>query len=657
MNDPKKSFNNSSENPKNDSNDETQIRENDFERSFKYLEIDNSPEKFIYEGDEKMNVFENYQGKVDYLISVLLKDDTSFGSKLLEKILEGIYNNLNNLADLGISSENTLICIFINKIKSNSIFKSDEIQNRKNNLNYFYYIKASKINNPFPIIYIFSKSRELTYKEALKCYYLGIMDQIKMNKKPIFSSVITAGVKPETSSLKKLMLCSYNNLKKHGAAVGLIESNGYGLFSMIEQYERTHFNIYNMNFYAMSSTVPLCSLLSTIYIDDNIFQILKDYYSLKNKNRNQTINCHDYDLGLYLNNNNINIQFYSKESAGILYLNIKELNYTDYQEIWVNRYSGYYGNLFGLLNQLKNFENGLLKKIFLFFQIIGFLIEFIYPSLSTMVIYSIFYEAFNTYDYRVAAFFTMLYIFMLLASGLCSLVSKIPQEMKMTNYFIYIFMEVYYLFILICSVIAINNVKRNTDQNDYKFNNAAISCIIVFTIIPYIIPLLLNISSISKKFLNMLIYIFLGAPSSTSNFLMAQLWNASDTPGGNEIDERKSITLIIFFLTNLFFGSLTFYNNTRSKRANCVMGYGIFFLLYNFFKVIAIIINIMSNSENEALKEAKNSKIINDIKSSFGKDYDYRSEEKPLKNSSQFYNNPSYNLSNSGNNENYEDNN
>ena len=657
---PKKSLNNSNDNPQKENNkDETKIEEQNFERLFNYLEIDNSPKKFIYEGDEKINEFESHKGNFNYLIAVLLKDDSKNGSKLLEKTLDGIYSNLKELQDLGICSENSLVCIFINEIKSFSLFDNTiDIHNKKSNLNIFYYIKAHKTKYPSSNIYIFGKTRELTDKEALKCYYLGIMDQIKKDKRPIFSSVITAGVEPELSSLKKLILMSYKNLKNYGAAVGLIESNGYGLFSMIEQYERTHFNIYNMNFYAKSSTVPLSSLLSTIYIDDNIFRILKDYYSYGNKNGNQTINYHDYSLGLYLNNNNINIQFYSKECSGKL--NLEELKYTDYQEIWVNRYSGYYGNFFGLLNQLKNCENDCFKKIFLFFQIIGFLIEFIYPSISSMVIYSIFYEAFDTYDYRVSTFFTMLYIFMLLASGLCSLVSKRPQEMAITNHFLYIFMEVYYFFIIICSIIAMNNIKKNTDHNEYKFNNAAISCIIVFTLIPYIIPLLLNISSISKNFFNMIIYIVLGAPSSTSNFLMAQLWNASDTPGGNEINERKSVTLIIFFLTNLFFGSLTFYNNTRRKRANCVMGFGIFYLLYNFFKVIAIIMNIFGNTtNNEAIDSSKNSNIINSIKMSFDKfdDNDNRSEQKPLKNSSQFYNNISNNLSDNVNNDYYENNN
>ena len=657
-NDPKKSANytNDDSKEKENNNEITQVEESNklSERVFNYLERDNSPEKFNFEGEEKTNSFEINKGKYDYMICVLLKDDSNISNKLLDKTLEGIYQNLNNLQDLGISPANTLVCIFINKIIYYSLFPTDEIQNIKPTQSFYLY-SIAKFKSL--TIYLVTKPRGLTDYEALKCYYLGILEQIKMEKKPIFSSVITAGVEPQ--SLKKLILSSYYNLKIHGASTGVIESNGFGLFPMIEQYERFHFNTYNMNFYGMAAAVPISSLLSTIFIDDKTFSILKDFYTLSNNYKNQSISYHDYSLGLYLYKNKINVQFLPNDLTGILHT--YELDFTDYQEIWVNRYSGYYGNFFNLIKELINFENGtLFKKFILLFQIIGFLIEFIYPSLSSMVIYSIFYEAFDIYDYRLATFFTMLYIFMLLASGMCSLVSKNPQEMRMTNFFIYIFMEVYYLLVIICSVIAMDTVKKNKSNNEYKFNNAAISCIIVFTFIPYIIPILLRINSISSNMIfNMLIYIGLGAPCSTSHFLMGQVWNASDTPGGHEIDERKSVVLIAFFLFNLFFGSLTFYNYNRKTRVKCVMGFGIFYLLYNFFKVIGIISNILGKNY-DAIDQSKNSQIIDGIKNAFGKgdDNDMRSEQKQLKNSSNYYNNNNendYENNSNGDNNNEED--
>ena len=637
--------------PKGENEENTQVQEKnsnlEMDRLFNYLEIKNSTEKFVID-DENPNIFENSIGKFNYVICVLLKDDTQRGNEMLEKTLDSIYQNLNTLNEIGISSSNTLVCIFVNKITNYYLFNKDDVHNIKEDQNYYFYTTAQKEGYQSSTIYLFTKPKELLDLEALKCYYLYVISKIRMNKQQIFSSVITAGVELKPSGLKSLILSAYDTVKTHGVSVGLVDSNGIGIFSMIEQYERTHFNIYNMNYYGMSSAVPISSLLSTMYIDNNVLSILKKYYSLAHEN--QTIDYHDYNLGLNLYQNNINIKFYSKEVAGTLFTN--ELEYTDYQEIWVNRYSGYYGNTFELIRELINMNNfNLFKKIILFFQLIGISIEFIYPSLSSMVIYSIFYEAFNTYDYRVATFFTMLYIFMLLASGMCSLVTKKPDEMKMTNMFIFFFMEVYYLFILICSVVAMNNVKKNTSNNEYKFNNAAISCIIVFTFLPYIVPMLLNIEKITSNLLNMLAYIGLGAPSSTSNLLMAQVWNASDTSGGKEIDERKSMTLLFFFLFNLFFGSLTFYNYNRRKRVECVMGFGIFYLFYNFFKTIGIVMKILGSSD-DANDPNKNGRVIDGIKNSLGKDddNDMRSEEKKLNNVN--YSNDYNNNSNDNNNNN-----
>ena len=643
MNDPKESVNDSKhDTKKNNYNDETQVEENkeniiNNSFPFKYLEKDNSPELLIFEGEEKPNIFETFQGKYDYSICILLKDDLQKSSKMLETTLNSIYDNRDSLSDLKISTSNILICIFVNEIRGYSLFNKDEfdkIKKEKNSLNTYLYLKAHKEGFISSDIFILTKPDYLSSVEALKFYYLGIISQIKLDNKIIFSSVITAGVELNKLSLKKLIINSYyaegNKIK--GAAVGLVLSSGEGIFSMVEQYERLHFNTYDMNFLGSSNTIPVSSLLSTIAIDDSNYGHIKNFY--KTIKTNQSIDFHDYNLALELYQNDIKVTFVSDETIGELkYL---DLNYFEYQEIWVNRYSGYYGNFFELL-KCYGANCNFIKIIFLTFQLIGLLIEFIYPALSTMVIYAIFYEAFDTLDYRISLFFIMIYICMLTASGMCSLVSKNPQELKFANFFLYIFMEVYYVFVLICSIVAMDNINKNRNKDEYKFNKAAISCIIIFTFLPCVIPMILNNNLFFSHILNMLTYIGLGASCSTSNFLIAEIWNAPDTAGGNQMEERKSITLIFFFLYNLFFGFLSVYNYTRRKRANCVMGLGIMFLIYNFIKIMAIIGNILGRKN---LDSNSYSKIIDRIKNDLGKggDNDLRSEEKNLKKSSQMYN-------------------
>ena len=645
MDDPKGSVNNSNgDTPNKNYNDETQVEENKENISnntlpFKYLEKDNAPEKIILDGEEKTNIFEAEKGKYDYIICILLKDDLNKSSEMLNITLRSIYANRDSLNDFGISTSTMLICVFINEIKGYSLFNKDDfakIRKESNSLNTYLYLRTHKEGySANSSIYLFTKPGYLYSVEALKYYYTNIIYQLKEDKKILFSSVITAGVEPTQTSLKKMILSSYlaGNKGANGVATGLVLSSGDGIFSMIEQYERVHFNIYDMNFLGSSSSFPVSSLLSTFAIDDLMLAYLKSYYLTVEIN--QSIDFHDYNLGLDLYQSDKNVTFINDEVMGEF--KYQELNYFEYQEIWVNRYSGYYGNFFQLLKCFGTNFN-LLKSILLFFQFVGIMIEFIYPALSTMVIYAIFFEAFDTYDYRVASFFTMIYICMLTASGMCSLVSKNPQELKRANFFLYIFMEVYYLFVLICSIVAMDNINKNKNHDEYEFNKAAISCIIIFTFIPYIIPMILKIGLISSKILNMLTYIVLGASCSSSNFLIAQIWNASDTAGGNNLEERKSVTLILFFLYNLFFGFLTAFNYTREKRANSVMGLGIIFLIYNFVRIMAIVCKILSgkNGIDSTLYAKTVDKIRNDLGK--GEDNDLRSEEKSLKKNSQVYN-------------------
>ena len=645
MDDPKGSVNNSNgDTPNKNYNDETQVEENKENISnntlpFKYLEKDNAPEKIILDGEEKTNIFEAEKGKYDYIICILLKDDLNKSSEMLNITLRSIYANRDSLNDFGISTSTMLICVFINEIKGYSLFNKDDfakIRKESNSLNTYLYLRTHKEGySANSSIYLFTKPGYLYSVEALKYYYTNIIYQLKEDKKILFSSVITAGVEPTQTSLKKMILSSYlaGNKGANGVATGLVLSSGDGIFSMIEQYERVHFNIYDMNFLGSSSSFPVSSLLSTFAIDDLMLAYLKSYYLTVEIN--QSIDFHDYNLGLDLYQSDKNVTFINDEIMGEF--KYQELNYFEYQEIWVNRYSGYYGNFFQLLKCFGTNFN-LLKSILLFFQFVGIMIEFIYPALSTMVIYAIFFEAFDTYDYRVASFFTMIYICMLTASGMCSLVSKNPQELKRANFFLYIFMEVYYLFVLICSIVAMDNINKNKNHDEYEFNKAAISCIIIFTFIPYIIPMILKVGLISSKILNMLTYIVLGASCSSSNFLIAQIWNASDTAGGNNLEERKSVTLILFFLYNLFFGFLTAFNYTREKRANSVMGLGIIFLIYNFVRIMAIVCKILSgkNGIDSTLYAKTVDKIRNDLGK--GEDNDLRSEEKSLKKNSQVYN-------------------
>ena len=246
-------------------------------------------------------------------------------------------------------------------------------------------------------------------------------------------------------------------------------------------------------------------------------------------------------------------------------------------------------------------------------------------------------------------FITMLYVAVLLASDACSIISKDKKKVKYSSYFLYLFMEAYYVFVILCSVAAMDKIHKNKNKDSYKFNKAAISLIIILTFLPYIVPMVLKTVAIIPNIVPMLMYLGLGASCSTSNFLIAKLWNAAETSGGQDQSDKKCLAIIIFFLFNLFFGSLNLYNYNRKKRANSVMGLAILFLLYNFFRIAAIAFSLLFSKDikaNETIEQ-----YIRNINGGIDNPLDYQSEQKKLKEND--FRNANYdNYENNGNNEN-----
>ena len=584
------------------------------------------------------NIYEDEGiGIIKYAICILLKDNSTINCFLLEKTIKGIINNFGDLSTLQIKPEDIYIFVFANQIikKDGNLVTKESLNKITKEKKYLKIPLKPKDENRKIKIDLICKKYRMSEIESLQIYYNYILNKLKKENRIIASSILTAGVVPNNDCLKKLIeLCfptvrNPNKIpKNYGIAVPSLEVNindnvnsNNNLFLKIAQYERIHFNIYNMSFYYQTATIPISSLLSTMLIDNSLMYKLKLYY--KKIDENATIDYHDYNLALKLYQDQFKIYYYCDENLGtISYYNF---NYMEYKDNWVNKFSGYYGNFMEILRTFINC-NRFLQKIFMFFQIIGLLIEFIYPSLSILVIYSIFYEAFRIYDISPAVFMTLLYLIMYLGSGVCSLITVKSEKIESVNFFFLIFMEIYYLFIIICSIIATDNINKNKEYNKldrnselfflvngkYKFNKAACACLIIFTFILAILPILIKMNNISKNIVQMLIYLVLGAPSSTSNFLIAKIWRAPETVGGVYPEDLKGITILIFFLFNLFFGFLNFFNYNREKRAKCVIGLSIFYLIYLFFKIVAIIFPLLCGTKINTNIENKIAKALNE---------------------------------------------
>ena len=562
---------------------------------------------FKEEGRDLENLYNIMKGKIRYVICIIMESDSSYNSDKLKRTLDSIKYNISFLKDMNLEAKNILICVFFKEIKTNEIFNKQDYEELKD-INSYILVKKNFIfeekSNKSIKIHCISKIDYFSEMEIFKCFYCIIIKQLKIKEGIIFTSVITAGVEINYT-LKTLLLLSFNSKESHNIIVPLIDDcNNDNIIYKIKKYERIHYNIYDLNFYCMTQSIPILSYFNVMTIDDKLFLDLNVYY--KNVYTNCSVDFHDYNLSLFLSRNDHSIIYYNETSAADIYLinYYNDLPIDDYKDTWIKRYSGYYGNFFELIRVFIDCYNfNIFKKIFLAFQLIGYIVDFIFPSLSTIIIYTIFYEAFDTNDTYPAMFCTSLYLFFFICSGACSLVSSRSNKTQLTNLILYIFMEVYYLFILICAIIAIHNLRVNENNTDpYKFNSLAISLIIILTFIPSIIPLIIKNKLIIENIIETLLYFSLGASQSTSTYMLPKILNSCEASGGENIKERKGIIILLYFLFNLLVGCFSFFNYTRKKRIDTVMILGICFLVYNFFKMTAIVINLIINSHKLVFK-------------------------------------------------------
>ena len=556
---------------------------------------------FENEGRELENLYNNMKGKIRFVVCLIMEDDTKKYSERLRKTIHSIENNIYSFKGMNLDSKNILVCIFFKKIIGKEIFNKKDYVNLKDINSYILVKKKYNLednNNKNIKVHCISKIDYLTEIEIFKCFYCMIIKQLKIKEGIIFTSVIKAGLEINYYSLQKLLLLSFNSQESHNIIVPLInECDNDNIIYQIKKYERIDFNLYDLNFYDMTQTIPISSYFNVMTIDDKLLLDLSLYYN--NAYLNAEVDYHDYNLSLFLSRNGHNIIYYNEVSVGEIYLidYYNDLPIYDYKDTWIKRYSGYYANFFELLRIFIDYNNiNIIKRIFLLFQLIGYIVDFIFPSLTTLIIYTIFYEAFDTFDSRPSYFCTIFYLFIFACNGACSLISTKSEKMILTNLIFYIFMEIYYLFIIICSIIAINNIRLNKNSDPYKFNPLAISFIIILTFIPSIIPLIIKVKLIFENIISILLYFSLGASQSTSNFLLPKILNSCEACGGEKIKERKGIVIILYFLFNLLIGSFGFFNYTRKKRVETVMILSICFLVYNFIKMSAIVINIIINS-------------------------------------------------------------
>ena len=584
--------------------------------AFSYL-IPSSSNPFIFTHEMKdyTSLSAVIKNQYRFLINIIVDNDTNSNDIRLKRTLEAIIRNLPSLEPLGLTTSNILISIFVNQVSPYFIEKTKIVLEDSADYlitPYTFGNNDNIENKTLNVLLITKQNYLLSDLNDIIFFYNAIMPYafIPIKHSVLYTCSMRCGIILTETSLKQMITSSYKDMNKGCVCVAPIQAlSATGIFGKIMTYEHVHYNIYDMNYYDAAGLIPIDHRFNVMRIDANMYNLLINFYKSPNVFVNTSLEYSDYALGAWLRNNQILVKYVDCVDVYIDYNG--DVDYSMYMDNYTRKYGG---NFAGLKELVKSFMNckgcSASAKFFQFFVIIGTLFEFIQPSLMCMVLYTIFFEGFKiVFKPEPAVFFTGLFGLMLILSGAVSMISSYPQQNRRINFVFYIIYEVFYLFILCLSICAMHFVKQNKTNDPYEFNKGAIISMIIINFILGILPIIFNISKIKPNIVNMLLYMILGASSSSSHFQMCYLFNFSDMYGGYSTEEhqmkqklnmkeRKSISLFALFAFNILFGFLTMLNNTRTRRVRTVQAFGIIFTVYNGMKVIGILLRMLTQGRN-----------------------------------------------------------
>ena len=576
----------------------------------------------IFEFNYQNNFFNNLisceefdklkERKIRLLITIDLNDDCSANGVLLNKTLDFLLSNISKLKKFKLTKDNIVFFIFfeeINMIENYEYFFKH--QEKKDNIifgnimqyyNYDIYLFNTKFG--FDIIHsIYNKDHNL--------FVLKLKNGIRFKNPETIHSLIESAI--------------IKDGKKRALIIPLIEMESLNdqpqnLFTEFENYENFLYNLYDLNYFDMSISIPQNNYVTFYNIDKKNIDIFCQFYA----STYFTDYVNNHSLPIYIKESGFNVVF---ASGIICYKNRNHITFTQMKINYINKRS----NDFLALNDLtKNFsEFPFLKQLIIIHRYIGITFSFLYPSFSTLFIYCIFVEAFKSKDTKSSFFFSCVNIFFIILIIFTGYIPKHIEEendiyefqssideMNSIYFFLY---DVYYIFTLLCSFFSLYNIDHNKPFSLYKFNTTMCLTLILINFFVAIIPLLFYIKSYSKRIIKSLKYLFLASPGYNGLFNILAIVNSFRN------NSAKAICVLLMYILNgliLIFGYCL---NTRKRRIHFIETLSITFTIYNSIKVICIIINNFINNdgfyESEDDIQIENVKINDELKQTKTSDF------------------------------------
>ena len=176
----------------------------------------------------------------------------------------------------------------------------------------------------------------------------------------------------------------------------------------------------------------------------------------------------------------------------------------------------------------------------------------------------------------------------------------------------------YFLFILLCSVFAIINIKKENDKSHYTYKRNPMIILIVLNLVFYFSPYILDFKHVKSNIINMFLYIIV-YPSILTIFnlyinvnVMAYYGrnlnyiNYKNTKSNsNIINERKKTFILIYIFTNFIFIFLIFFLTDRAINMNCIFILTVIFTCLHGFKAVNMFIGYIHISLFSAKKKNK----------------------------------------------------
>ena len=550
--------------------------------------------------------------KIKLLITIDLNDDCSANGILLNKTLDFLLSNISKLKKFKLTKQNILFFIFFEEINIlenyQYFFKHEEKKDKTiygNIMQYFNY-DVYIFNTKFGFDIINS-----IYDKEYNIFVLKLKNGIRFkNSETIYSLIESANIK---EGKKRALIIPTIEIES-------LNDQPQNLYTEFENYENFIYNLYDLNYFDMSISIPQNNYVTFYNIDKKNIDIFNQFYA----SIYFTEYVNNHSLPIYIKLSGYKVIF---ASGIICYKNRNQITFSQMKINYINKKS----NDFLVLNDLtQNFSDfPFLKKLITIHRFIGLTFSFLYPSFSTLFIFCIFAEAFKSNDLRVAFFFSCVNIFFIILIIFTGYIPKNIEEendiyefqnsideMNSIYFFIY---DVYYLFILLCSFFSLYNIDHNKPFSTYKFNVTMCLCLIFINFFVSIIPLLLYVKSYFKKIIKSLKYLFLACPGYNGLLNILAMVNSFKN------NSSKAICILVMYILNgiiLIFGYCL---NKRKRRIHFVETLSIIFTIYNSIKVFCIIINNCCNNDgfyesdddnienfkiNDELKQSK----INDFK-------------------------------------------